>query len=360
MRVCVVGGGLAGSLLAWRLCGYPATRVTLVTGDPMARDATVASGGLIRAFDPDPGNAELAGLSLAEMRASTVLRDWAGYREVGSLYLTRAAPSDKAQSHEVLSGIERRLPGSVSLLDTAALAARFGFREPAADHAILERHAGFFSPDRLRRRARADVRVRGGNLVATGVTRLRPSVGECWSCETSLGAITADVLVVAAGAWSGQLLRANGLPAGQLRTKVIQYARYRAPGLRLPPFVDEVSGLYGRPSGPGAMLFGLPTQRWDATADHAVTSGAEERAVRDAARRLTGLALAEPTQVISAVDAYAPDSRLTLRPVDAAPGRLFTFTGGSGGSAKTALAASASAATHLLDRLVRPPERVWP
>ena len=39
MRVCVIGAGIAGTLLAWRLSGYQGVSVDLVTGLPGA-DAT--------------------------------------------------------------------------------------------------------------------------------------------------------------------------------------------------------------------------------------------------------------------------------------------------------------------------------
>ncbi|HEX8768482.1 MAG TPA: hypothetical protein VF714_08940, partial [Jatrophihabitans sp.] len=47
------------------------------------------------------------------------------------------------------------------------------------------------------------------------------------------------------------------------------------------------------------------------------------------------------------LDCYSTDSLLALRPVPGTGDRLFTFTGGSGGAAKTVLAASARAASQL-------------
>src|SRR5207249_2398925 len=65
-----------------------------------------------------------------------------------------------------------------------------------------------------------------------------------------------DVVVLAAGAWTPALLRSAGLPADGYRVKSIQYAVYRADGWRPPPFVDEVTGLYGRPTADGGLLLG--------------------------------------------------------------------------------------------------------
>ncbi len=87
MRVRVVGGGLAGSLLAWRLAQLPGTRVELLTGPLRAADATAASGGAVRAYDALPEQRQLAIESLVELLASPVLREWAQYRETGFAYL---------------------------------------------------------------------------------------------------------------------------------------------------------------------------------------------------------------------------------------------------------------------------------
>ncbi|ONI78133.1 hypothetical protein ALI144C_31350 [Actinosynnema sp. ALI-1.44] len=353
MRICVIGAGLAGALLAWRLAQQE-VRVTLVTGNTTNQDASRASAGLVRAFEPDRRNADQAGRGLAELRASAVLSGWACYREAGSLYLP-TAPIPVA----ALAEIDHRLPGSVSLVDAAEVATRFGLSPVDAPPALLERHAGFIHPDRLRHNVCADLLARGGEVRQATVTGLRQERGGGWSCRVAGRFARADTMVLATGAWTPALLSTTGLAGGGLRAKVIQYARYRVRDHSLPAFVDEHTGLYGRPAGPGELLLGLPTERWNATPGQAHASATEERAVRAAAaRRLPAMATGTPVEVTAAVDAYAPDGRLVLRRVPGAPGRLFTFTGGSGGAAKTALAASADAAGELLER--RSPDQPTP
>jgi glycine/D-amino acid oxidase-like deaminating enzyme len=68
-HIAVIGGGLAGALLAWRLRKRGGRRTTdLYVGD-QARpaDATEASGGLIRGFETDPVGCASAAASLAEL-----------------------------------------------------------------------------------------------------------------------------------------------------------------------------------------------------------------------------------------------------------------------------------------------------
>nr|MDQ2814655.1 FAD-binding oxidoreductase [Actinomycetota bacterium] len=131
MRVLVVGGGLAGSLLAWRLAQRPGITIDLVTGRAGrgGADATAASGGAVRAYDAWPEQCELAVASLAELLASPVLRQWAAYRETGFAYLLgnpahadgpegtgrsgddAARAAERAGTERALAGIERALPG---------------------------------------------------------------------------------------------------------------------------------------------------------------------------------------------------------------------------------------------------------
>jgi glycine/D-amino acid oxidase-like deaminating enzyme len=156
--------------------------------------------------------------------------------------------------------------------------------------------------------------------------------------------VSADVVVLATGAWTAAVLRASGIPAA-LRTKHIQVCRYRAYHPGLPAFVDETSGLYGRPDEPGVVLLGLPSDRWDVDPAGPVADPALEARVRaTAAERLPGVGLRPTGRVVSAADCYSEPAGLALRPA----GRgLWTFSGGSGAAAKIALAASRFAAAEL-------------
>ncbi|GAA3569566.1 hypothetical protein GCM10022222_62120 [Amycolatopsis ultiminotia] len=341
MRISVLGGGLAGALLAWRLSGRRGVDVRLVTGPPSPADATRSSGGMVRGFEPDPSNAEAAIRGLREIRADPALRSMTGYRETGSAYFTSTRPSPS-----VLAMLAERLPGSVSIAGPRTARARFGIADvPDGGAVVLERHAGYFDPGWLRHRLVALLPRLGVEVVPAEVRRVRPG-----GYEQDYRWVGTDVVVLAAGAWTGPLLADSGLSASGLRTKAIQYGRYPVEGIMPPPFVDEHSGLYGRPAGLGQLFLGLPTDRWDLVPGSGAgpIAPAEAEAVLAAARRrFPSLRLGRPVELVAAVDSYAPDGRLRLR--TSVPG-VHTFTGGSGGAAKTALAASASAADSLLRR----------
>jgi hypothetical protein len=80
-----------------------------------------------------------------------------------------------------------------------------------------------------------------------------------------------------------------------------------------------------------------------------VTLRWHERAAELAARCFPGLKLGAARRRTGAADCYTDPPVLALRRVSGWAPQLFTFTGGSGGCAKSALAASQRAAAQLTD-----------
>ena len=341
MRVCIAGGGLAGSLLAWRLAQVPGTLVELMVGQdqaPPAVDATAASGGAVRAYDRLPEQRELATASLAELLASPVLRRWSGYRPTGFAYLREDGTGLPAE----LAEIDRELPGSAEVTSPAeAFGARDGgpgWTGAGSAVVVRERHAGCTSPASLRDAVLADLAVRPGATV-------RKIPLERLAAATMNGY---DAVVLATGAWTPSLLRASGLPADGYRTRSIQYTIYDGGPARLPAFCDERSGLYGLPTADGGLLLGVPTAEWDVPPGPAPTTLPwHDRASQLASGCFPGLKLGRARRRAGAADCYCDRPVLALRPVRGPLPDLFTFTGGSGGSAKSALAASQRAAAQL-------------
>jgi glycine/D-amino acid oxidase-like deaminating enzyme len=320
MRILVIGGGLAGAALAWRLSGDDrVARVDLFTGSGRV-DASRVSGGVVRSFETHPVQRRLATESLRELRDSPVLRSWAQYAEAESLYVTT-----------------RETPESARVLSAGELAARGWSGLPQDVRGVHEPRAGWVDADAFRDALLTDLRSRPA--VRTAARDL----------DAGHQLDRYQAVVVAAGAWTPQVLRQLGVPTGDLMTKAIQYGVYETDGWRPPCFVDETTGLYGRPVGTHQLLLGVPTQRWDVAPDEtALDLLVEASALRAAAVRFPTLRLRRRSRLSAATDCYHPEAYLALRPAVGTTGPLFTFTGGSGGSAKTVLAASASAASHLL------------
>jgi glycine/D-amino acid oxidase-like deaminating enzyme len=350
MRIAIVGAGVAGALLALRLRQAPQIVVDVFAGDlPTHADATGASGGLVRGYEPDIGLTHLATDSLAELRASATLREWSDYREVGSVYLL-AGGTDPSASVET---VDHKLPGSATVMSRRELTAAFPFRDlPDTTIGVVERHAGYLSPARLRAAVLAELAARGTRVRRHRVDAVTAGPEGPAVRASGAGRIRYDVVVVAAGAWTRRLLLGSGLGDGGLRTKQIQYSLPRFPNgapAGLGAFVDDTTGLYGRPDGPGSFLLGLPCDRWDVEPDAVVPDLALAGQVAAHAHRrfdtLIAPGLAERT--VASFDCYHDPPGLALRPCDTTAS-LYTFTGGSGGAAKTVLATSRTAATTVL------------
>lgn len=343
MRVCVIGGGLAGAMLAWRLAQQPVVgEVLLAPGPGSPQDATSASGGSIRGYELAAAQRRLAIDSMAELVSDPTLRDWAGYVCCGSVYV----PADSTGLAEAVTEIEASLPGSASLLSAVELAERGWSGLDAGALGLLEAEGGYLSPQRLRQSVLADLAGRSRvRFLAEGlVSELEPG-------EFTLAGERHryDVVVLALGAWTPLVLREHGFDATGLRTKGIQYTIHQATGALPTTFVDDITDLFGKPV-PGGVLLGLPTSAWDVpplglAADPALSAAAAELAVR----RFPRLRLHSAAPPVAAVDCYAADGMLSLRPVEASEDRLFTFTGGTGSAAKTVLAASRRAAIQLAE-----------
>ena len=353
MRACVVGGGLAGSLLAWRLAQRLDVHVDLVLGRHQDADATQASGGAVRAYEPSAQARRLAIASLRELLGSRVLLQWSDYRQTGFVYLRETDAGLAAEAEE----IDRELPGSVELLPAspAAGSRSLGWSRFPGRIAVLERQAGYISPAELRRAILTDLAGRPGATVRAAVLdALEPTgTGDTARATVDGSVHEYDVIVLAVGAWTHDLLRANGRRGRGYRTKSIQYTIYAAGAWRPPSFADEISGLYGRPTADGGLLLGVPTAEWDVGPGRTpVTPACHRRAAELAAGFFAELQLGQVRSVTSAADCYCDPPILRLRGLaDAAP-CLLTFTGGSGGSVKTVLAASRLAAAQLVESAV--------
>jgi glycine/D-amino acid oxidase-like deaminating enzyme len=343
VRVCIVGGGLAGAMLAWRLAS-PAWRLELVPGRKSTVDATAASGGAVRAFDPDPELCRLATASTAELLASRTLLRWAGFRRSETFYLPRSAEGLAG----AVAGIEAALPGSAHLADGADLTRRGWVDLHTGCVAVHEHQAGYLSPAGLRAALLADAADRMSVVdgeVAAVTLRGNGSV----VCSIGGEDHEYDLVVVAAGAWTPALLRSWHLPAAGYRVQSIQYGLYLTGRWCPPTFIDEVISLFGRPAPGGSLLLGRPTRQWGVDPDRPPTTPAlHAGAARLVRARFPRLRIGPAWKVVGSADCYGETPTLALRRVVDSDHRLFTFTCGAGGAAKTALAATRHAAEIVL------------
>jgi glycine/D-amino acid oxidase-like deaminating enzyme len=346
LRICVVGGGLTGTMLGWRLARRPGIGwVDLLVGSETCRDATAVSGGVVRGYEAHVEQRRLAIDSLVELRASPLMRQWSGYEEAASVYLRAGAPGVVTEVQE----IETAVPGSARLVTAVDLSRRGWANLPFGTVGVLERRAGHVSPTEWRTALIADLAGCRSATVRTASLQTIALRGDgTVRCTVDGLHHEYDLVVLAAGPWTPGLLKRLGFGFQGLRTKSIQYGLYSAAGARPPAFVDETSGLYGKPTADGGLLLGHTTDDWDVRPGTRPFNPEQQRqAARLANRRLGMIELRSLVAAVNASDCYGSRPVLSLRPVRGSSGAVHTFTGGSGGSVKSALAASRLAAARI-------------
>jgi glycine oxidase len=214
--VIVVGGGLIGSAIAWRLASR-GLRVTLIERGSPGREATWAAGGMLAPLseaDQDDAFLRLSRESLraypafvAEVERASGLQ--VEYRSEGTLYLVLTDADEEELTHrwawQQAAGLPvKRLSGR-ELLDLEPglnPAVRWGLLFPE-DHQVNNRRLSE-AVSLAARRAGVEM------LVETTVRRLLldRSAGEArvTGVETDRGIVQAPNVLLAAGAWSSQLL----------------------------------------------------------------------------------------------------------------------------------------------------------
>lgn len=212
-KIAVVGGGVAGLGAAWRLAQAGA-RVTLFDSASVpsrAGAATWASAGMICArlemADSPPALAAFATSARAAWPAFATEIERAGgiapgYAECGALAL--------GPSHRVSDGVTT-IDGRVARRLEPGLAA--------------EIELAFWAPGEARADPRWLAFALGRAALAAGVatsaqtrvTRLIEGGGRVTGVLTAGGALPFDHVVLAAGAWSGGLLKVSNLPGPPIR-----------------------------------------------------------------------------------------------------------------------------------------------
>lgn len=272
MRIVIVGAGVAGLGVGWRLAQAGA-EVTILDRDEPARAATWAAAGMIGV------TSELADAGPAEVRFAnhsnalwpsfvSELEAWTGrsvgYRHSGALMV--------AETAEALARLGLRIESDSSLQlldasDTRALAPMLTSEFAGALWASSEAHVD----SRALGGALAQAFRRAGGTLLTGqsVTAIRTSRGHA-TALTHDAVYKADAILIAAGAWSGTL--AEGLPpVTPIKGEIIALAP--PPGAALPAQVVWGNGVYLVPRG-GHLLVGATVE--DAGFDTALTDKAAE------------------------------------------------------------------------------------
>ncbi len=265
MKVIIVGAGVAGLSIGWRLL-RDGCSVTILDRAQPGRGATWAAAGML-AVTAEMEDAPEAERQLA-LAANALWPDFAAELEQASgrsIDYCRAGALMLAADAEELEAMRPRGP----VLDGAGVSALAPMLSNPAG-ALWTADEGLVDTRALGR-ALADAVLRAGGTILSGEAAVRM---DGHTVLTPYGGYTADAVVLAAGAWSGQL--AN-VPITPIKGEII--ALVPPPGAALPKPMIWGNGIYMVPRA-GRLLVGATVQEagFDTTVTEAARRHLRQRA----------------------------------------------------------------------------------
>ncbi len=257
--IVIVGGGIAGSAVAYFASVHPALRgqrIVLVERDVTYAEASTArsAGGLRQQFST-PENIALSQATLAMIRDIKSLfgpEADVGFREQGYLLLASASGAEVLAENVV---VQRAHGADVALLEPEALMRAFPWlaADDIASGALGRSGEGWFDPPSFAGLLRAAARRNGVMLIQGAVIGVDRDAGCVQAVRLGDGSrIACGVLVNAAGAWSGQLAQMMGVSLPVEPRKRFVYVvdcRDATEALRKAPLTVDPGGVWFRPEG---------------------------------------------------------------------------------------------------------------
>jgi glycine oxidase len=295
--VVVVGGGVIGLSVAWRVAQRGATVCVLDRADPGGGTSAIGAGMLAPVSEAVFAERDLLALGLASARAypefvaelERVTGMDAGYLPCGTLLAAQDADEAEWLSRELemrtslgLDAVRRLLPSQARRLEPALAPALRLALAVDDDHAIDSR--------KLTRALVRAVQSAGGTVQANvEVAQLTLASDEVTGVLTATGdSIEADQLVLAAGPWSSAI---EGLPeharvpVHPVKGQILRLHDPIGPGLLTR--VLRMRTCYIVPRGDGRYVLGATME--ERGFDPTVTAGAVYELIRDAGELLPGI-----------------------------------------------------------------------
>jgi D-arginine dehydrogenase len=348
--VLIVGGGIAGASLGARLAGKRSV-LLIESEDHCGRHATGRSAAFWQAsLGGDTPERRLSLLSKPMFDAQWPGSDVALLRPRGAVHLT--GPSGEAfEDAGDLQGEDRPIHLDREALDTLIPGLRSQwtgawFERSCADIEVAALHSACLSALR-----------RGGGVVRTdSALRSATRAKGGWDVDTSAGAIRAEIIVDAAGAWGDDVaVRCGVAPLGlQPKRRTVVQLRVGRRGLRDLPFVTDLhESFYFKGEGDNSVwvcpLDQTPADPCDAAPEEIDVAMAIDRFER---------AVEWPVQAVerkwAGLRTFAPDGAMKFGFDPNAEG-FFWCVGQGGMGIQTAPAASLLCASMILDE---PPSEV--
>jgi len=356
--VIVVGAGVVGTSVAFHLAERGIDTLVLDREGPAA-GSTSRSGALIRAHYPTALEADLAWESLTEY-----FEPWGervgggcGFTRTGFAYLVGETNVEALRHNVALQrgvGVETQLigPEELGALDPS-------LRTDGVTLAAHEPRGGYADPIATALGFLNAAEALGARFERRRVTALLERGGEVYGVQTGEGPVEAEIVVLAAGAWSVPLAGSVGLDL-RIRPARVSVALFERP-YELPTHltvIDTTEGFYARPAAESATLVGSrDSLEWLDGPDEPTPepdAAFVAQASRRVGHRIPALANAPYRSGRSGILDMTPDGRPILGP--AGPEGLFLATGWSGTGFKKAPAAGAEVARWISDGVPKRPE----
>lgn len=287
--IVIIGGGIAGASLAWRLAHEPGTR-SIALLEAEAHPGQHATGRSAAFFSETYGNETIRALTTASRgfyeTPPAGFCDTDLLEACGALFIGR---EDQRASLDQHYASTRALAPSIEMHDADFALSRVAILKPEAVAAcVFEPDSEAINVDTLLQGFLAGAR-RGGVDILTGcqVSDLTMAEG-CWTLNTGKDVLTAELVVNAAGAWAGDIgLQAGAIDIGltPLRRSVCVIDPAKCEGMAgsvsdWPLVLDVDEAFYFKPS--GGMIWLSPADEdlsppCDAAPDELVLAGAIDR-----------------------------------------------------------------------------------
>ncbi|MGP4007314.1 NAD(P)/FAD-dependent oxidoreductase [Streptomyces sp. 4N124] len=256
-RVVVIGGGVMGTSIAYHLARAGVRDVVLVERDELGAGSTSKAAGGVRAQFSDELNIQLGARSLEAFgRFQEEVGHDIGLHRVGYLFLL--------STPEQVAGFE----AGVRLQNSLGVASRM--ITPAEAHrlsplistdgllaAAFSPDDGHCTPESVVHGYATAAREYGARILRhTDVTGIERDGDAITAVRTTLGSITTDTVICAAGAWSKAVGAMAGvdLPVEPLRRQIAVTEPVQGLPPDLPMTIDFSTSLYFHTEGPGLLL----------------------------------------------------------------------------------------------------------
>lgn len=334
--VAIVGAGIAGASLAAAIAPH-ASVVLLEAEDVAGYHATGRSAAFWSETYGGPGIQPLTTASGPALRAGGFLQD------LGSLHIGRA------ENAPAIDAFLAAFAGSGVALERVDPQALVPGLRPDWTLGVLEASSTYIDVAALHAHYLAQAKRAGTKLLVSAPLQAAARGRDRWELQTGGGALSATILVNAAGAWADEVARlAGAAPIGitAYRRTVVQLATDPATPATLPHIADISGNFYFKPEAGGRLWLSphdetetVPGDAQPEELDVAIAIDRFEHVVdwtiTRVERRWAGLRSFAPDRL--PVYGFAPDS----------PG-FFWFAGQGGFGIQTAPAAAALAAALLL------------